>query len=484
MDEQIFEIQIMQPGRPTGVYRPLTYGTLSLEKVVYPDVPFSFDLAIIPKTLTSQGESLQVILLGSFSNPPQTQITARLLGGIQTDGTAPYLLAAPTVDEKFSSILSIKDLTNVIKSEFDACLKQFSTNDIKWLDTEEIKPWIKSSYLKYRQAKAKNIHAASSYPAWKPTNQQSLQTDYSNAEHYTPAEYTFFQLPYHIQHYVHEYLDDDERILYSIRRPAMRSKRQRTWLGGEKLREGVLILTTQRLIHLVELVPLGESGVRYGFNAQLGMLERLTDISVETLEDEAVLLKTKWEARNGHDFLEWESPLYTRSDIKELAGFLEKFLPKKYNSRAIRRSTLSVDSELPPLSDPSSNAPNLVNIINRRFADALPQLLNDSEKVYTWALWPAWFENKGYCQVLAVTGDRILVIPDPNIESQSILSINQKDVVTLEYAGSILNSYIGINTIETGKAQRIQLNFPYPAEIAFHNCLEAIRRCMAILPLQ
>jgi inorganic pyrophosphatase len=142
MDEQIFEIQIMPTGRPTGVYRPLTYGTLSLEKVVYPDVPFSFDLAIIPKTLTSQGESLQVILLGSFSNPPQTQITARLLGGIQTDGTAPYLLAAPTVDEKFSSILSIKDLTNVIKSEFDACLKQFSTNDIKWLDTEEIKPWI------------------------------------------------------------------------------------------------------------------------------------------------------------------------------------------------------------------------------------------------------------------------------------------------------------------------------------------------------
>lgn len=484
MDEQIIELQIMQPGRPTGIYRALTHDTLSLEKVVYPEVTFSFDLGFLPKTLTSQGESLQVILLGSFSNPPLTQVTARVLGGIQTDGTIPFLVAAPTVDERMSSIISIDDLTEPIRSELDACLKQFSTNDIKWLDIEKIKPFLKESYLKYRQAKAENLHAGGSHPAWKPINLHTLKSDYSDAEHYTPAEYTFFQLPYHIQHYVHQYLDDDERILYAIRRPAMRSKCQRTWFGSEKLREGVLILTTQRLIHLVELVPPGDSGVRYGFNAQLGMLERLSEINVETIGEEAVLLKTKWESRNGYDFLEWESPLYTRSDIKELAGFLEKFLSQDANSKAIRRSTFNVNSELPPLSDPSSNDPKLVNIINQRFTDALPQFLYEDEKVYAWALWPAWFENKGFCQILVITGNRILVIPDPNVDSQNILSIDQKDVATLEYAGSILNSYIGINAIEADKVTKIQLKFPYPAEIAFHNCLEAIRRCMAVLPLK
>jgi hypothetical protein len=55
---------------------------------------------------------------------------------------------------------------------------------------------------------------------------------------------------------------------------------------------------------------------------------------------------------------------------------------------------------------------------------------------------------------------------------------------TLEYVGSILNSYIGLDVVEAGKALQIRFSFPYPAEGAFHNCFEAIRRCMAVLPLR
>jgi hypothetical protein len=223
--------------------------------------------------------------------------------------------------------------------------------------------------------------------------------------------------------------------------------------------------------------------VRYGFNARLGALERLVEIQVETLGDEAVLLKTGWEAEEGRDWLAWESPLYTRSAILELVGFLERFLPENIPPVALRRSNLPAPSDLPPLSDPSSNDPHLVSAIHQRFASTLPEHLAQNEKVHAWALWPAWYENKGYPQVLVVTDHRLLTIPDPAVRQPCGLDIRLAQLAMPEYAGSILRSYIGLNLIERGKVRQVQLGFPYPAEGAFHRCFEALRRCMAVLPL-
>ena len=482
MSEIIIEIEITQPGRPTGQYHPIEYDLLRLEKVLYPEVMLPFDIGILPKTLTTQGDPLQVILLGDVSHPPRTQVSARLLGGVQADGIVPYLLAVPASDDRFAAVSSFADLADPLQTELHQRLNPSTDTGLRWLDVDALKPWMKEASLKYRQAKAESYQPVSQ-PAWKPADSQGRITSYTEAEHYTSAEYTFFQLPSHIQHYVSEYLADDERILYAIRRPAMRSHRQRSWLGREKINEGVLILTTQRLIHLVELVPLGGSGVRYGFNARLGALERLMNIKVETLGDEVVLLKTSWEAEGGSETLEWETPLYTRSALLEMVDFLETFLPENINSRALRRSAIPTPSELPALSDPSSNDPRLVSAINRRFADALFPSLTPTEKAHAWALWPAWYEHKGYPRVLIVTDSRVLVVPDPNLGQLCTLEVPLAQLATLEYIGSILESRIGLNLVETGKVRQIQLSFPYPAEGAFHRCFEAMRRCMAVLPL-
>lgn len=263
----------------------------------------------------------------------------------------------------------------------------------------------------------------------------------------------------------------------------MYSQRLHSWLGNEKLQEGVLILTTQRLIQLVELVPLGNSGVRYGFRAQLGALERLVDVSVETVADKVVLLKSTWRAQGGCSSLEWESPLYTRSDIYELVGFLEKFASSKINPRALQRSTLPVPSELPELRDPAINDPAEGKIIHRHFASAIPAMLLPSEQIYAWALWPAWFDNKGFAQVMVVTGSRLLVIADPDLKKALTMDIPLSHIATVEYAGSILNSYIELRIVESEIVQRITLKFPYSADGAFHRCFEAMRRCLAVLPL-
>ena len=483
MDKSIIEIEIIQPGRTTGQYQFTEHGFLRLIQVLYPEVVLPFDIGILPNTMTSEGDPLKVVLLGETSHPLHTQVTARLLGGIQTNGTDPYLLAVSNMDERFKSITSVMDLSNPWRNEVDQQLKTSSATELSWLKTNDLEPWIKQARRKYRLSRVKNNNNGFSQPAWKPVDTHKPNTSYTEREHYTSGEYTFFQLPYHIQYYVSEYLDEDERILYAVRRPAMSSHLIHSWLGREKLQEGVLILTTQRLIQLVELVPLGNSGVRYGFRAQLGMLERLVDVTAETLSDEVVLLKSKWQSKDGCGFLEWESPLYTRTDIYELISILEKFTPAKINPQTLQRITLPNPSELPSLRDPACNDPIDEKIINRHFADAIPALLLPSEKIFAWALWPAWFENKGVAQVMVVTGSRLFIVADPDLQQPLILDIPLSRIVTMEYTGSILNSYIELSLVESGKVQRITLKFPYSADGAFHRCFEVIRRCMAVIPL-
>jgi len=162
---------------------------------------------------------------------------------------------------------------------------------------------------------------------------------------------------------------------------------------------------------------------------------------------------------------------------------LEKFASPKINPQTLQRSTLPVPSELPFLRDPAGNNPMEEKTIHQRFTDAVPAMLLPAEQIYAWALWPAWFEKKGFAQVMVVTGSRLLVISDPDLQQPLIKNIPLTQISTVEYVGSILNSYIELNLVESGKIQRITLKFPFPADGAFHGCLEAIRRCMAVLPL-
>jgi len=167
------------------------------------------------------------------------------------------------------------------------------------------------------------------------------------------------------------------------------------------------------LIQLTELVPLGDSGVKYGYQARLGSLERLVEIEVKTISDDAVLLRTYWGAVGGDDILEWETPLYSRSLLTELISYLERFLPTNAGNLAIQRSKIPLPDNLAQLRDPSSNDPSMVRGTHQRFWEALTHQLTENEKVRTWALWPAWFENKNYPQVLVVTDQRILSLKDP-----------------------------------------------------------------------
>ena len=473
MTTHILEIKIIQPGRATGQYYAPDSNTLRLEKIIYPGESFPFDLGILPTVLTSFNEPFAVFVLGTLSHPINTEIETKLLGAVQRGNEAPLLLVVPTTDERAPQCL--KSISEGERAELIRTLNHTRPGEWRWLLEEDVESHLHVAALRYRQrqAEGKLPHLD---PKWLPIHVSRPLASFAEAEHYTAAEYTFYDLPYHFQHYVSEYLAPDERILYASRRPAMISNRKHSWLHREQLQEGVLILTSQRFIQLAELVPPGLSNVRYGFHTIIGVLERLEEVTLTTLGSN-LLLQTKWHAADGEIVTEWEAPDHTRASLDELVALLNGFQTSA-DDCALRRATPPVrPKKLPALIDTASNIPDESIPLNKRFSIALAEILSPGEQAYAWALLPKWFQHQKSEQALVVTERRIFLLPDLSLE------VPLGQIANMEYTSSILESSLIINHIHHGRLRRRVVFFPYPALDAFQDCFDAARRCMAVLPL-
>ena len=473
--EHLLEIKITQPGRITGQYHPVAIDALHLENIIQPVECLPFDVGILPTALTDFDEPFGVLVLGSLSHPINTEMETRLLGAVRRSDETPFLLVAPTVDERAPK--SLESLPANQRTEIIKILNHTHPGEWRWLAVEELESHLHTAALRYRSRKAED-KLPQLDPAWQPLHVGRPAPSFAEAERYTAAEYTFFELPHRFQHYVSESLAPDERILYAARRPAMTSGQNRSWMRRERLQEGVLILTNQRLIHLAELLPPDSANIRYGFHTAVGAVERLAKISVSALGNDSLLLSTVWNARGGHATIEWEMPRNMSASLKELTDQLEQFKADDAAACQLRRaSTPPPPDPLPPLSDPASSDPPSLLSMNERFSSALANALHPAETIHAWALLPEWFDKKLGEQALVVTNRRLFLLPDLDWE------ISLQQVVTLEFTSSILESSLVINYIGTAEAKSKVILFPYPAQGAFRECFEAARRCMAILPL-
>ena len=474
MTEHLLEVRIVQAGRVTGQYYPLDSDTLRLEKILYPDEILPFDIGILPTALTPFDEPLTVLIQGDFSHPIHTEIESRLLGALRRNSGIPILLAVPTADEHAPQCLD--GITMEQRTEINRILNHNGSGEWHWLTVEDVESYLHTAAIRYRQ-KQTDGHPRSVDPAWKPLH-IGRPPNFTETERYTAAEYIFYELPYHFQYYVNEYLAPDERILYVVRRPAMPSQRKHSWLRREHLQAGALILTSQRLIHLAELIPPDNANIRYGYHTAVGVLERFAGATLQNVGKEGLLLCSEWFSKDGKKTIEWEAPVYTRSALDELMVFLQAFQVDDPSACILRRATPPAPPEpLPPLRDSAANDPQTLIPINERFSSALAAALASGEQVHAWAFTPEWFTPQKTSQALVVTENRLFTLPEVSLD------MPLAQIATLEYTGSILESFIALNYFDKGNPRRAVVPFPYPAESAFRNCFEAARRCMAVVPL-
>lgn len=483
---EIFETRLVQPGRVTGIYDTKDGEELTLKDIYIPDYSLPFDLVELPNTMSDDGEFVRAILIDEISHPPNTRVLMRVLGGFENDGMDPFILGVPVAEQRYDGLREFLDFPAVVQEKVIEFIGHINgkPNSVKWLEQDAALAIVRQAIARLRLAKTDSEREVLTHPSWRPENRGGRVISYTEVEHYTDAEYTYFDLPYRFQQYMDQHLADDERILFAIFRPSMRSHLRRKWLRSQKMQAGVLIMTTQRLVQLVELVPPDSSGVRYGFGSCVGVLERLNEASIDKDEEGGLVLRTGWCASDGEAYLDWEFPGSCLTELEHLQSKLLSFVEAKKSSRMLRRANYPpVPETLPRLKDPAVNDPRELEPTIERFCTALPGWLDPDEQFLHWALLPAWFDKTGYESVFLATNQRLRMMPDPQKGKAPIIEVAYEQIAYLEFVSSILDSNICLSVLNNSAFEKVYVKFPYTAGSSFRACFEIARRCMAITPL-
>lgn len=475
MTNEIVWVRVEEHARPAARYRQDGHQWV-LDAVLPPTTQAPFDIGVLEDALWNDGSPLQVIVLGTLSHPPGTRLRGRLLGAFAPAGadSPPWLVAAVADDPLTAAWQQIADLPADLQSALRRHWDGGTPPQVVSATTATA--WAQEALRAFRLAQAA-VRTGERGPAWRPPRRYTGPTDAGDATHYTAAEYTFFQLPYRFQRYVEQHLAPDERVLYAIWRPAMTSRQARRWWRRRTRHEGVVLLTTQRLLNLTELVPPDRAGVRYGFHALSGPLERLHAASLERIADDAFLLHTAWQAADGSHTEAWEFPIQNLSALRELLTFLEAFLPRP-GSRALQRSTPPDPPDpLPPLHDPAANEATATQRLDTRFRHWLAGHLPPDETPQAWALWPAWYTSR-QARVMLVTDRHLWLLQDSPAGPQLQQQIPLGAIAALGFQASILGSALTLYR----PGEPLRLEFPYPALAAFRAAGERLRRCLAASP--
>lgn len=485
----IFDLQVEVPGGMHARYYPDT-GGLSLAQVIYPANRFPADRCAVTDTLTEAGSALGALLLGNLSQPAGCRLQGRPIGAVEISAPGRldrHVVMVAAADPHFESVMTLRDLSSLRRDGLELALRldgQASLTEVHWLEAEAARQFIHEAHQRYRLALAGQRDLTPVGPAWKPASAASGTDGSSEAERHTVAEYAFYRLPDRFQRYVEEHLAPEERILLGLHRPALQSAVQRTFLNRQRLEAGVLVVTDQQAAAVVELMPPDRAGIRYGFVARSGALERLEAVEALALSDDVAGLRLTWRAAGGVETSVWEFPAAERPAVDVACRLLRRWQPQTADTRLRRATPPAPPEPWPALADPAANHPDDVMALAARLEAALAQALCPGETLLARCLLPAWIEGRGAASVLAVTNDHVRVVPDPE-DPRAIrlaLALPLAAISSLEFRSTILAAYLKAFVPERGRVTEHTIRFASTLA-AIRNCYLALRRALAVAPV-
>lgn len=490
-EETLVELCVEIPGGPHGRYEhDFHIGGLRLAGVAYPTERYPADLCVMTDSLADQTTPLGALLLGNVSHPPGCKLRARPLGAIGVcvgNDSRQYLIAVAHDDPHFEGVTSVEGLTSERRLNLELFLRLDGVGpqaEVRWLDADAAYSLIHVARQRFRLAQADRRDRKPVEPVWKPASHKDQPTG-SEAERHTAAEYAFYSLPYRFQKYVEEYLAPNERILYGVHRPAMKSALRRTLLARQRLEEGVFIIGDQQVSEVVELMPPDNAGIRYGFIARSGVPERLEATEVVMSSDDVVSVAVTWRASGGNEKALWEFPASQRAEVERAAQMLRGWLSRA-DDRRLRRATPPTPPEtMPPLRDPAANDPDDTKPLAARLEAALARALCPGEIVLARCLLPAWLDASRQCaaSLLTITTQRLLVLPDPENPkaSQAGLEIPVRAISSLRFCSALVVAYLNVYTPQGNRV--VEHAIPFTKTLsAMEDCYRMLRRVMATSP--
>ena len=264
------------------------------------------------------------------------------------------------------------------------------------------------------------------------------------AERHSQAEYSYRRLPIQFQKYISEYLAEDERILWAIHRPRMRSALERGFLRGKTLQESVFMISDQQVTEVAELMQPDRAGIRYGFVARSSVPERLSQAKMIEFREEVVGLEVAWSCAGGVERHIFEFPSSQRTEVETAVELLLAWLPVNDDRRLKRAEPPGPPDVLPALSDPGTNDPTELEDLSERLAAALSEVLEPGEPILARCLLPDWIEGREGASLLAIAPRRLLVVPDLLAKRNQDLSLDLaiSSISSLKYCSTIVLAYL------------------------------------------
>jgi inorganic pyrophosphatase len=480
--DDFIEVRVTVPGDDCAIYEPDPQADeLRLSGVHRTPTPAPFDLAEVPRTSFDETSNVPVCLIVHRSMFPGAIVTARPIGvlaGGNGASEARWMIAVPAADPQFEAVTNPNDLPEDRRQALVMFVFADEGLSARWELPEAAHAWIRQARHQARLARARQEKQDVLRPAWKPLGYRVAGARRaSETEPNSEAEYAYQQLPHRFQKYVDEYLAPDERILYAVNRPMMKSAFKRSLFSRPTLQEGILFLTDQQLTLVAEIVPPGAANIRYGFIARTGPPERIEAIDIDTPDAETATLNVTWRACDGQETTVWEFPREAIDELREVKTALAGWQPRS-DDRRLRRAT-PPDALNIPLRDPGANDPNDIAPLVVRLEAAIARELAEDEQVLARALIPRWLGERGRAAVMAVTNRRVLRLIDPDGKAQPLSTIDVRAVTSVEWAYSILESHLAISHIRASHLWTERIVFPYTGA-GFKECFITLRRLLAI----
>ncbi|HEY3229451.1 MAG TPA: hypothetical protein VGJ87_09530, partial [Roseiflexaceae bacterium] len=359
-------------------------------------------------------------------------------------------------------------------------LEMFFTDatQVCWSDQEAAWALIHQARQVARLARAGALRAPAS-PAWRPDQAMAPTQDMAAPEttRHSRAEYAFYTLPLRFQKYVADYLMPLERVRFFVPRPRMLSAIERSLLRRKRLAEGILILTTEQLLFLEEVLLPDVTEMPHGYLVRGAPVERIVDVAMEE-RGGALVLGWATATDAGQEWLHIEFPAVRADELRELCERLAAYLPRPRDQRLQRvyaPETIAPDLRDPAANDPRDAEPTIARLTARRQEQLAPD-----EVALAQAFIPAWFEyGLDQAQLLLVTAERVLLLAetDPRLDRSYPLA----QISSLELRASILGSWLALWMPELGTVRRVEIPFPSTG-FGFQVCYRTLRQVLANAP--
>ena len=475
------DVRVNEPGDDCNLYDyDLEVQAWRLSGLHRAAQPAPVDQGVALGTVFDGEAGLGIWLLTHRPAFPGCVVSARPIALLEARrGTQPvyHVLTVSAADETLSHVNTPEDLP---QAWYQALVTWAQTQltgggtSITWRSVARAQEVIHQAKQAARLARAEAHKKGAAAPVWKPLGRRVAGARRSSdTEPHTEAEHAYHQLPPRFQKYVDEYLTPRERVLFAVNRPAMKSALRASWAAPPpQLQEGILFITDQQVALVTEILPPGQSSIRYGYIVQTGVPERISAITLRPLGAH-VGLEITWNARSGSQPTVWEFPAESAEELREGAELLQGWQPLARDQRV--RRAYGPAPQMMALRDPAANDPAEIEALAERLTQAVTAQIFPGEQVLARALLPAWADRHKTARVFAVTDRRALLAPDASGRRHRPESFGLEQITSVEFTASILKSELALNLMRGSQGHRLAIDIPNTAA-SFQVCFTALRQ--------